>query len=76
MCLIDPGLDSNIGVRPEDFSEEAAGLELRFRAALFADFVADAHSEGHFPLAQVPRFFNPKYFAKTRIVSNIKMLYD
>jgi hypothetical protein len=42
-----PGdLVSNTGVRPEDCSEEAVGLELRFRAALAADLVADAPDAG------------------------------
>lgn len=46
MCFMDPGVGSNIGVRPEDCGEEAVGLELRFRAALFADFVSDAPDSG------------------------------
>jgi hypothetical protein len=40
------GLSPDIGVGPEDHSEEAVGLEFGFRAALFADLVADAPDAG------------------------------
>ena len=44
--IMGPNSGPDIGVRSEDCSEKTVGLEFGFRAALFADLVADSPDSG------------------------------
>ncbi len=69
------GEDSVLELKTVEFSRDKITGPHRNSMADELAAMANTHT-GVVLLAQVPRFFNPKYFAKTNIVSKIKMLCD